>query len=114
MTIHPEIYKRLKEVARSGDLITYGEIAPLAGLNMENQADRNKISGILGEISKYEHNLGHPMLSAIVVLAGVGYPGEGFYNLARSLGLHHGHGEFADMEFFVKEVKKVHSYWSKH
>ena len=113
MTIHQQIYKRLKEVARSGGLITYGEIAPLACLNMENQADRNKIGEILGEISTYEDSLGHPMLSAIVVLAGIGYPGEGFYNLARSLNLHHGHGEFADLEFFVNEVKKVHSYWQK-
>lgn len=33
MAIHQEIYERLKQVARAGDLITYSEIAPLAGLN---------------------------------------------------------------------------------
>lgn len=77
---------------------------------MESLVDRNKIGEILGEISIYEHDHGRPMLSAIVVLAGIGCPGEGFYNLARHLGLHHDHGEFADMEFFVQEVKKVHSY----
>ena len=114
MTIHQEIYERLKEVARNGELITYAEIAPLADLNMDDQADRNKIGEILGEISTYEHKHGRPMLSAIVVLAGVGYPGEGFFNLARHLELHHGHGEFADMEFFVQEVKKVHSYWRSY
>jgi hypothetical protein len=76
---------------------------------VESQVDRNKIGEILGEISTYEHDHGRPMLSAIVVLAGIGYPGEGFYNLARHLGLHQGHGEFADMEFFVQEVKRVHS-----
>jgi hypothetical protein len=111
MTINHQIYDRLIEVARRGDLITYSEIAPLAGLNMESQVDRNKIGEILGEISTYEHDYSRPMLSAIVVLAGIGYPGEGFYNLARHLGYHHGHGEFADMEFFVQEVKKVHDYW---
>lgn len=111
MAIHNEIYERLKEVARCGELIHYLEIAPLANLNMENQADRTKIGEILGEISTYEHHHGRPMLSAIVVLAGVGHPGEGFYNLARSLGLHHKRSELADMEFFVQEVKKVHTYW---
>ena len=95
-------------------MVTYGEIAPLAGLYMDSQADRNKIREILGEISTHEHNLGRPMLSAIVVLAGIGYPGEGFYNLTRSLGLHHGHGKFSDMEFFVQEVQRVHSYWQTH
>jgi hypothetical protein len=79
MAIHQEIYECLKEVARRGDLITYGEIAPLAGLDMESQADRNEIGEILGEISTFEHEHGRPMLSALVVLAGIGYPGEGFF-----------------------------------
>ena len=114
MTIHQAIYERLKEVAWKGELINYGEIAPMAGLNMESQADRNKIGEILGEISSSEHKNGRPMLSAVVVLAGVGYPGEGFYHLAHDLGLHHGHGDLADMEFFVQEVKKVHQYWQAH
>lgn len=112
MIFHQNIYERLKQVARAGDLITYSEIAPLAGLNMESQVDRNKIGDILGDISTNKHN--RPMLSAIVVHKDGGLPGEGFFNLARSLGLHHAHGEFADMEFFVQEVKKVHSYWQGH
>ena len=58
MSIHQQIYERLKEVAKAGDLITYGEIAPLANLNMENPDDRNKIAHILGEISAYEHSEG--------------------------------------------------------
>jgi hypothetical protein len=47
MAIHQAIYDCLKDVARKRDLITYGEIAPLAKLNMENPADRNKIAEIL-------------------------------------------------------------------
>ena len=114
MPVHQEIYERLKDVARNGELITYSEITPLADLNMEFQADRTRMGELLGEISTYEYEQGRPMLSAIVVLAGVGYPGEGFFNLARYLGLYSGHGEFADLEFFVQEVKKVHSYWRNH
>jgi hypothetical protein len=114
MAVHQEIYERLKETAKNGELITYGEIAPLADLNMESQGDRTKMGELLGEISTYEHEHGRPMLSALVVLSGIGYPGEGFYNLARYLGLYHGQGEFADMEFFVQEVKKVHQYWQNH
>jgi hypothetical protein len=114
MTINQPIYERLIEVARNGDLITYGEIAPLANLNMEDPDDRNKIAHILGEISTHEHGEGRPMLSAIVVLAGIGYPGEGFFSLARELGLHHGRKEFEDLDFFVQEVKRVYAYWKAH
>jgi hypothetical protein len=114
MAIHQLIYERLIEVARNGDLVTYGEIAPLANLNMENPDDRNKIAHILGEISTHENEEGRPLLSSIVVLAGFGYPGEGFFNLARELGHHHGRKEFEDLEYFVQEVKKVHEFWKNH
>jgi len=114
MAIHQEIYERLKEVARHGDLITYGEIAPLAGLDMESQADRNKLGEILGDISTSEHEHGRPMLSSLVVLSGIGYPGEGYFKLARHLGLHQGKGEFEDLDFFVQEAKRVYGYWSDH
>jgi hypothetical protein len=114
MAIHQQIYARLKEAAKNGDLIAYGEIAPLANLNMESPDDRNKIAHILGDISKYENELGRPLLSSIVVLAGIGYPGEGFFNLARELGLHHGTKEFDDLDFFTQEAKRVHAYWKNH
>jgi hypothetical protein len=106
MAIHMQIYERLKEVARKGDdLITYGGIAPLANLNMENPDDRNKIAHILGEISTHEYSEGRPLLSAIVVLAGIGYPG---------VGVHHGRKEFEDLEFFAQEVRRVYDYWKIH
>jgi hypothetical protein len=65
--MHPRIYDKLKLVARAGTTTTYGEIAPLADLDMANPAHRNEIRRILGEISTCEHQLGHPMLSAVVV-----------------------------------------------
>lgn len=113
MVINQQIYERLKEVAINGELITYGEIAPMAKLNMENPDDRNKMAQILGDISTHEHEQGRPMLSAVVVLAEIGYPGDGFYTLARELGLHHGKKEFEDLDFFVQEVKRVFACWKK-
>ena len=113
MVINQKIYERLKEVAINGELVTYGEIAPLAILNMENPDDRNKLAQILGNISNHEHAQGRPMLSAVVVLAETGYPGDGFYTLARELGLHHERKEFEDLDFFVQEMKKVYACWKK-
>ena len=111
MTIHQPIYKKLQECAKQGLQTTYSEIAPLAGLNMDNPADRNRIAQILGDISTYEHEHGRPMLSALVVLAQEGRPGDGFFKLARSLGLYDGHTDMQDLEFFVSESEKVFSYW---
>ena len=112
MTLHKGIYEQLKEVARNGELITYGEIAPLAKLNMESPGDRNRIGEILGEISTFEHENHRPMLFVLVVHADDGMPGDGFFNLARELGLLHGSDDEKELAFFAGEVAKVHAYWS--
>ena len=62
-----EIYEKLKEVAKSGQIIHYSKIAPLAGLDMSLPEDRNKIAVILDEISIHEHQEGHPLLSVVVI-----------------------------------------------
>jgi hypothetical protein len=108
--VHHGIYDRLVQVARSGDLVTYGEIAPLAGLDMADPGDRSRIAHILGEISTEEHQLGRPLLSAVVVLQDQNKPGEGFFHLARELGVYQGK---SDDDYFVQEVKRVHQYWKK-
>lgn len=102
------IYDRLIKVARQGKTVTYGEIAPLANLDMSKPNDRNSISWILGEIAESEHKKGHPMLSAVVVLARIGYPSKGFFKLAKELEIFDGSD---DLGFFVKELKKVHDFW---
>lgn len=104
------IYERLKEVAREGQTITYSEIAPMANLNMESQADRNEIGRILGTISKREHEEGRPLLSAVVVLSGIGYAGKGFFTLAKELEIYDGTD---DLAFFVRELRRVHEYWQR-
>ena len=111
MSIHQPIYERLKEVARAELTIAYSDIAPLAGLKMESQADRNEIGRILDDINRHEHSEGRPMLSVVVVREDMGYPGKGFFDLARALGQHRGHN---DIEFFVEESKRVYAYWKEH
>jgi len=44
-----------------------------------------QVGQVLGEVSEDEHQAGRPMLSAVAVNA-AGYPGDGFYVLARRLG----------------------------
>lgn len=104
------IYEKLKEAAKVPDTIAYGEIAPLAELDMSRADDRKTISEILGEISTFEHEQGHPLLSAVVVLAGTDMPGQGFFTLAKDLGLHVG---TTDLAFFSRELDKVYKFWAQ-
>jgi hypothetical protein len=109
--MNKEIYKKLQDVARNKQLITYHEIAPMANLNMELQKDRTEIGRILEGISRYEHDNGRPMLSAVVVHSHDQQPGTGFYNLARDLGLLHSSSEDKKLIFFSTELKKVYETW---
>ena len=106
--MHQAIYEQLKRIAKVQTTTTYTEIAPLAGLVMCNPTDRNEIARILGEISTYEHSQGRPLLSAVVILQDKNIPGQGFFTLARELGLYSG-GD--DLSFFCRELVKVHETW---
>ena len=108
--MHGATYEELKRVAKEQSYTTYRKIAPLADLDMVSQADRDRIADILDEISTHEHNLGHPLLSAVVVRADEGKPGQGFFTLARRLGLYQG-GD--DLKFWLDEIKRVHAHWSE-
>ncbi len=112
------IYEKLKQVAHSQDVITYSEIAPLAGLDMSLPADRNKIADILGEISIHEHAQGRPLLSVVVIhKPGNAYgesantPGHGFFKLAKQLHLYQGNN---DLVFFSHELTRVLEYWKNY
>lgn len=109
--MHRLIYEALIEVARTQNLITYSDIAPLAGLDMSSPGDRVQIGAILDEISTREHEQGRPLLSAVVVLKETSMPRQGFFSLARDLGLHVGTDDRANLTFFSKEVKRVQAAW---
>lgn len=107
--MHKEIFEKLKAVAKAGQITHYSDIAPLAGLDMSLQEDRNKIAIILDEISTFEHHQGHPLLSAVVIHKEDNMPGQGFFSLAKRLGLYKGEDDFL---FFIQELRRVHDYWS--
>jgi len=113
--MHEVIHEKLKEAARAKPerLLYYSDIAPLSGLDMAFQEDRNKMAEILGDISTYEHDRGRPLLSAVVVHRGdPQLPGDGFFKLAMSLKLIRP-GQDRAM-FWAEELKKVYEYWQHH
>lgn len=109
--MHEQIYEKLKEVARRGTVTYYSDIAPMAGLDMDLPNDRYEIGAILDDINQHEQELDHPMLSAVVVHKESLKPGQGFFTLARSLGLFVGNDKD---RFYIHELRKVHDYWASH
>ena len=67
---------------------------------------------MLGNVSVYEHEHGRPLLSALVVHAGTGQAGDGFYKglLQKRLGIHLTEAE--ERAFWREQVRKVVAYWN--
>ncbi len=105
-----ELRKKLCLVAARRRTITYGEVALPLGLDMGWPPDRDKIAEMLGEISAHEHAKGRPLVSAVVVLAESGWPGGGFFDLARSTGRMAPHED--RVAYFARELRTVHDYWA--
>jgi hypothetical protein len=114
--MHMGIYNRLLELARAGGLTAYSDIAPLAGLSMANDADRDEMSELLGEILRHEVAHDRPLLTAIVVHKGNdNNPGEGFFAIANELGHFNGSREsIARLTFWMRQVQEVNAYWATH
>lgn len=110
-----KVYEKLIEVARKRGHIFYEDIMQIAGLNRENKYDREIVLGrMLGGISEHEKSCSRPLLSAIVVLkknifdikTGEEFIGKGFFYFNDT--------SMNNREFWYKEIKKVHDYWSKN
>lgn len=80
--MNQQIRSILIEQARKGQPIAYGDL----GLPHDNIVDRNLLSKVLYEISKFEHDHHRPLLSAMAMYAGFKDHGPGFYELAEQFG----------------------------
>lgn len=107
--MHEALYRRLGEVARSGCVVTYEEVASLVDLDPRDPAQRSALSALLREVSLHEHEHGRPLLSAVVVSRDTRLPGRGFFSLMRLLGS----GDDGDEALFVRELQRVHFHWAK-
>jgi hypothetical protein len=104
------VYNRLVEIAQAGKTISYHGVAQWMDLNADDPCDRMMIGHVLDEISCGENAQGRPLISAVVVLPEIGYPGKGFFLLARELGLN---TYCDDRSFFAHELRRVHDYWKQ-
>ena len=103
--LNQTIYKKLREVARGKRVITYSNLGKIIGLGGHDP----RLWKMLDDINRYEHQQGHPMLSAVVNVQEKNAPGEGFFKIAHELGVYRGGSEDT---FFHSELRKVHECWS--
>jgi|GEM_PF-81648 len=107
-----QVYDILRQVAHQGGYIAYSELGDKLKLNMGNAYERYGLAFLLGEISKFEHRHGHPLLSVIVVhKRDPLMPGTGFFELAQSVNCFDGNDQD---RFFYDELNRAHDHWRKH
>ncbi|MDE0308560.1 MAG: hypothetical protein OXI60_01840 [Acidiferrobacterales bacterium] len=103
-----EARKAMIAVAKRKEVITYSDLVnKIVSCRLEPRSQ--ELAHMLGEISSNEHGAGRGMLSVLVVhKSGDCMPGPGFFELASLLG-----SNVEDhMEFWIRELKKVHETWS--
>jgi hypothetical protein len=103
--IHATLVKKAKERA----MIPYSDlVAQVRAVSFK--AFDMRLFSILGQISTEEHDQGRPLLSVLVVQkTGDMQPGDGFFELAESLGRNTSNL----LEAWIVEVQKVYQYWNK-
>ena len=108
------LYDELVRIARKKDLTFYSRVAPLVGLTMDSEEDRDEIARLLGEIAKYEYQENRPMLTSLVIHKGNdNNPGEGFFAIATELGEFSGsRDQLERVTFWSNQVTDVHNHWS--
>lgn len=103
-----EVRDILVERARQRSMICYSDLVErMETITLE--AHDVRLFSLLGEISLDEHEHRRPLLSVLVVhKVGDMQPGEGFFELAKSVGK-----DTSDvLRCWVDEFKRVYSYWS--
>jgi hypothetical protein len=110
-----KVFSELITAAKYHGVLTYKDIAKIMNLKDRGQHMGKETGHLLGEISEDEHNQTpeRPMLSALVVNANTGIPGDGFFVLARQLGrLKENATKEQQKEFWANELKQIYDTWS--
>ena len=105
------VYCALIRASRARTLLYYREVAALIRVPSAGHHMARQVGQVLGEITEDEHRANRPMLSAIAVNE-AGYPGEGFFKLARRLGKLSEDPE-GDRAFLEAERQRVYETWSE-
>jgi hypothetical protein len=106
---------KLIEIARKPNgFITYQSLSDECKLGLvmnESEYARAEIGRILGEISRFEHDNGRPLLSCLVVSKSDNYQGDGFYKLCEELKFGSWKKLRDDIEFVPNMINETYDHW---
>lgn len=109
------VRNKLIETARRKTTITYQQLSDSCKLGLimsESEFARAEIGRILGEISRFEHEAGRPLLSSLVISKGDNYQGDGFYKLCEELGFGPWKKLRDDIAFEMGQMNAAMEFWS--
>jgi len=109
--MNKKIYNKLIGVAKKGTVIYEGDLASVAGMNMSLPHERHELDRQLDEINTYEHEQGHPILSAVVIQRDSHMPNRHFFEFCRDAGVLKGEDEDG---FYSREQRNVYIFWASH
>jgi len=111
--MNQNLYDELISLAMDNEKATYSDVAPIVGLTMSDQRDRDKLAGMLIEIAIFEDNQNRPMLTSLIVKQGNNVPSEGLFKVAQKLGYFDGsRDEIKRFNFWEEQVSKVYDHWA--
>lgn len=112
--MNKKLYNELASLAKNKQLTYYSLVAPILGLSMDREEDREEIAQLLGEIAKHENDQDRPMLTSLVIHKGNdNNPGEGFFAIAKELDLYSGsRNQLERVTFWANQVNLVYNSWS--
>ncbi len=84
MAAKESLRELLRDAARSGTTVTYGEAAAVA-FEGRFSARSGALMDLLGEVDKEEERATGAMIASLVVRADTGMPGEGYWVFARDV-----------------------------
>lgn len=110
------VRKYLIECARKKRTCFYQQLSDDCKLGLvmhESEYARAEIGRILGDISRYEHEQGRPLLSSLVISKGDSYQGDGFYKMAEELGFGNWKKLKADISFEIGQMNECYEFWGR-
>lgn len=114
------IREYLIDLAKDKDrkTVTYKEFCDYFSQNhnihheFQTNEGKRELSRVLSKVAIADFKDSKSLLSAVVVLDNIGYPGKGFFRLANRMGkFQYTEDKFEQVLFFADEVRDVYKYW---
>ena len=104
------VHRALVNAAQYRGTVGYIEVARVLKIRQAGHHMASQVGQILGEISEDEVQSGRPMLSALGVGTS-GLPGDGFFHLAKTLGLLDDDSAQGREQFWSATRKSLYELW---